>query len=130
MDRYLVRILNKKLMNTRCVKCLSEGNYKFISFVNEFQCLKGVISLLMDLECPLLRGSSVLGLCRRAATLPFFGKDIPISSFRFILRRGDGGRKKNPPALVTGIKTVVIYGRVRRLLAIKSADINRGRQYP
>ena len=69
VDTYLVRILNIKLMNTCCLKRLSEWNHRFNSFMSEFQCLKGSGSLLMDMVFPLLGESSVRRLRRCAATL-------------------------------------------------------------
>ena len=39
------------------------------------------------------------------------------------------GDKRNSPGLITGIKGVVIRRRVRRLPAVKSALIHRGRRY-
>ena len=61
-------------------------------WVGKFECFYSFISFLMDLGCPLLRGSSDRRLRRCAATLPpSSGKDIHRLNFLFCLRGGDGG---------------------------------------
>ena len=89
----------------------------------------------MDLECPLLGGSPVRRLRRRAATLPLFWKGHSHLQFSFLVARSWRRRWKawwekiNSPGLVTRIKLFVIGRRVRRLPAVERAYIHWRRRY-
>ena len=121
VDKYLVRVPNKELMNTWCVKCLSERNHKLNSFIKEFQCLKSSSSVLMDLECPLLEDRLSVGFADVLLHSPSFWKGHSYLQFSFHLARRwrrwwrAWWEKTNSSGLVTGKKRVAIGRRVRRL---------------
>ena len=94
------------------------------------KCFQVSNSCLIDLRCPLLRGSSDCRLRKRAATLPPLWKahSQAQSSFHFSgpwRWRCRARRKKlYPSGLVTWVESIVASRHVRRLPAVEGAYVH------